>query len=135
MTELETLYRQARYIVEDDETRFTIRLGEPNEALNELLRKCEAGTWAYMTAYNPNSQPLSDEENQQRQADLISTLEQSDHAYLHGYGTGDDWDPEPSLIVLGIDRDAAIELGKEFGQNAILWGKADGDAELVWCDR
>lgn len=134
MSDLDALYRQARYVVDDDDVSFTIRIGDSNDGLKELLAERGTSAWAYLTACNPNSQPLSDEENEVRQAEFIERLIADGYTYLRGYGTGDDWDPEPSLLVLAIGRDAAVGLGREFGQNAILWGESDGVPELVWCD-
>ena len=131
--ELESLYRQARYVVEADDVRLTIRLGDGNAALNAFLRERGIDTWAFMTAYNPHSTPLTESENEARQANLIDQLDGAGYTYLEGYGTGDDWDPEPSLFVLGISRDKAVSIAAGHGQHAILWGQAGGDAELVWC--
>jgi hypothetical protein len=37
------------------------------------------------------------------------------------------------LFVVDVGRKDAISLGKDFDQNAILWGEIDGEAELIWC--
>ncbi len=63
MADLEALYKDADYVVEDGDTRLTIRLGLPNGELQQLLRSRNASVWAYLTACNPLSQPLTDEEN------------------------------------------------------------------------
>src|SRR5687767_9994874 len=131
--QLELLYREARYVVEDGNVKLIIRLGDQNAPLNEFLREQGVDTWAFMTAYNPRSTPLTDAENEARQANLIAQLEDAGYTFLEGYGTGDDWDPEPSLFVLDISRRKAVSIAAEHGQHAILWGQADGPAELVWC--
>ena len=131
--ELELLYRQARYVVEDGDVKLTIRLDDDNAALNEFLRERGIETWAFMTAYNPRSTPLTEAENHARQDNLIADLKEAGYTFLEGYGTGDYWDPEPSLFVLGISRDKAVSTADRYGQHAILWGQADGPAELVWC--
>lgn len=133
MDDLELLYRQANYVVDDVNVRLTIRLGGPNEALERFLVERGVSNWAFLTAYNPQSQPLSDQENAGRQAQLVRSLDAQGFKYLKGYGTGEDWDPEPSLFVLEIGRDTAIGVGRQFGQHAILWGEAGGEPELVWC--
>jgi hypothetical protein len=53
-----------------------------------------------------------------------------------GEGIGDDgaWPPEPSILVLGIEREAAVQLGRLFGQRAIVCGELGGLATLVLCD-
>ena len=86
-----------------------------------------------MTAYNPKSTPLSDSDNQARQTEFINELTKAGYEFLRGYGTGDDWDPEPSLFVLDISRKNAVDIAARFGQHAILWGMAGEAAELIWC--
>ena len=41
------------------------------------------------------------------------------------------WPPEKSLLILGIDREEARELGSQFGQNAIIFGERGGSPELL----
>jgi hypothetical protein len=53
-----------------------------------------------------------------------------------GEGIGDDgvWPPERSVLVLGIEREAALQLGRRFGQRAIVCGDLGGLATLALCD-
>jgi hypothetical protein len=62
--------------------------------------------------------------------------------YLEGAGVpcnradvppGETWQPEESLLVLGISRDEARTLGRAYGQNAILFGDAGGRLWLLAC--
>ncbi|CAN5274537.1 hypothetical protein BH20ACI2_BH20ACI2_01010 [soil metagenome] len=133
MRDLETLYRQAMYIVDDGEVNFTIRLGQENTGLSQYLAARKAHSWAFLTAYNPNSLPATPEQNAARQAELIRIVEHQGYGYLNGYGTGENWDPEASLFILDISRENALELGRNFGQSAFLWGETDRDPKLVWC--
>jgi len=52
-----------------------------------------------------------------------------------GEGSGDDgqWPPERSLLILGILRDDAIRLGRDFGQRAVVYGEQGGRALLLPC--
>lgn len=54
------------------------------------------------------------------------------HPMFSGEGIGDDgtWPAERSVLVLGIERAIAIELGRRFGQRAILCGRLGGPATL-----
>jgi hypothetical protein len=135
MSDLEEMYRQARYVVKDGDVRFTIRLGQANGELDEFLDVRNAASWAFLTAYNPFSQPASDEQNEVRQTELIDVIGEMGFEFLSGYGTGDGWEPEASLFVLGIPRETAVSLATKFEQHAILFGDAGGEAELVWCDQ
>ena len=135
MSDLDEMYRQARYVVDDGGVKFTIRLGQANDELNEFLDVCNADSWAFLTAYNPFSQRATDEQNEARQAELIGVIGEMGFDFLRGYGTGEGWEPESSLLVLGITLETAISLAVQFEQHAILFGEAGGEAELVWCDQ
>ena len=132
--DLEKLYRHADYVIDDAGLKLTIRLDRPNPDLKELLDAKDIGTWAFLTAYNPHSQPASNEQNAASQAELIRTIESHGHRYFRGYGTGEDWDPEDSIFVCNITRENAITLAQKFAQSAILWGQKDHEPELVWCE-
>ncbi|MFN2500644.1 MAG: DUF3293 domain-containing protein [Pyrinomonadaceae bacterium] len=135
MSDLEAIYKNALYVVDAGPLKFTIRLDNENNSLREFLRLGKHTSWAFLTAYNPNSQPRADAENAARQSELVADLERKGFTTLEGYGTGENWHPEPSLFVLDIRRDEAIAVGTRFGQNAILWGSIDSDPELVWCGK
>jgi len=129
---LKRVYEATEYRVGD---RFTIRCGAPTPLLDELLREAGHDTWAYVTACNPGSIPLATAENGARMAALTRCLENLGHPFLagEGVGTGGDWPPEPSLLVLGIDPDAASDLGRRFGQVAIVVGRRGEPARLSFC--
>ena len=42
------------------------------------------------------------------------------------------WPGEASVLVLGLDRQAAMALAKAHEQHAFVWVGGDGVAELVW---
>ena len=125
---LEAAYLGTDYRVEDFPTGpFTIRIGEPSAALAGL-------DWAFVTACNPRSVLLSDEENTRRMAALENAVQHGGWHYYHGQGVGRDsnWPAEPSLLIVDIKEPEAIELAKAFGQNAIVVGWRGEPARLVW---
>ena len=132
-SDLEKLYRHADYVIDDAGIKLTIRLDSPDPDLHSLMHDQKASTWAFLTAFNPNSLPASPAQNAANQAELIRTVERHGHLYFQGYGTGEDWDPEASLFILEIPRETAIALAQKFNQSAILWGQRGEDPELVWC--
>lgn len=127
--EIEAAYRATSYRVGSD---LVLRVGETSPALDELLARRDLGEWAYLTAHNPGSVALSDEENRARQSELLRRV--AGYPVLLGEAVGDDgtW-REASVLVLGIRPENALELAREFGQNAIICGTRGGVAELVWC--
>ncbi len=94
----------------------------------------ERPTWALITAANPYSKPLSELENQQRQQKLIEYLQELPWSWLDAVGKDRSgvWTPEPSLLILGIDRFEAIAVGRKFEQNALVYGELNQPAELQW---
>jgi len=96
---------------------------------------------AIVTAFNPASQPHSRDENQRADERLRGRIAALGlvHWRTLAHGTGGDpveaaqWD-EPGWCLPGETRDAAVALGSDFGQNAIVWIDAAGVATTV-CTR
>lgn len=108
-----------------------IEIGKRNEDLDALIKKEGQTEWAYLTAYNPFSKELTDKENLERQSQLLSKI--SDYKFYEGEGVGEDptWKPERSILIVGITKNKAISLGREFEQNAIVYGKINEVPELI----
>lgn len=128
--DLQSAYTAARYRVSAD-PQFTLRVGEPSAALDALLDRHGADTWAFVTACNPGSVRLSSAENAERMVQLREML--LDFVTYPGESSdpAGDW-AEPSLLMVGLDPVRAATLGRHFGQNAILTGVRGGPTELVW---
>ena len=122
-------YKNTRYKI--SKLNLEIRIGEHFEHLDELLLEHNAKSWAFITPYNPESQILSDQENEAR-FELLKE-EVKDYTVFEGEGVGADvsWPAEKSLLILGIDRSEAERIGKHFKQNAIVFGAILGLAELI----
>ena len=128
-------YRATSYWVKDRDQHFSIRIGEASEDLEQLLTAHDSTNWAYITASNPRSEMLTAEENAARNDQLMDHVKQAGRLYFRGEGIGNDptWPPEASILIVGMDKDEALELGREFGQNAIVIGRKGQAAELVDC--
>ena len=113
----------------------SIRIGQLTPQLDKLLRFEANDSWAFITACNPFSNELSDTENARRHQQLVRRVAELGYVVFEGAGVPDatDWQPEPSLLILGIVADEAIQLGKEFMQNAVVVGGRGQRAELVSC--
>jgi hypothetical protein len=127
-------YRRTRYQAQTPGGRIVLRHGEHSPALDRLLDAGSPG-WAFITAWNPGSNPrLSLDENRRRQKDLEAALSQH-YRIFGGEGVGDDgrWPAEESVLVLGISREEALAIGRQFGQFAIVAGRRGEPAEVVPC--
>ncbi len=122
-------YQVTDYIVSDDPP-LTLNIGVPNDDARILLASFGVETAAFITAWNPGGKKLTDDENDERQVELLSEIEQRRMNYLVGYGERDDW-REYSYLILGIDREDASALALQFDQNAYVWIDFRGTPELV----
>lgn len=77
-------------------------------------------TFAILTAWNPNNQPLSLEENTVRNTQLFALLLQRSYAFDEALGYLDEHSEE-SYCIYGIDFEEAIDLGRMFDQYAIFY--------------
>ena len=132
--ELEAAYLATDYWVEDAPNgAFAIRVGEMNVDLEELLLQEVAVEWAFVTACNPRSVPLADEETQTRMNALREMLVARGHHFYAGVAVASDgnW-RERSFLVLDLPETDALKLAKRFGQNAFVSGRIAEPARLVW---
>jgi hypothetical protein len=86
---------------------------------------------AILTAWNPNAEPMSREENQQRQKKLMEYLRDYGFHYTIQKGTyvGQE---EVSLIIYQISLDDALDLGTEWDQESIIHISRDRNDSLVF---
>lgn len=133
--ELLAAYLRTEYRVNDRGFEFILHVNEPSSALHACHASFSVDCSAFLTAWNPRSQPLLFHENEAAMRRLVQRLESSQLQWLRGEGVdpGGDWAGEPSLLVLGLDRTSATALGQAFEQNAILCAGADAVPHLVLC--
>ncbi|SIO03955.1 DUF3293 domain-containing protein [Salinivibrio sp. ES.052] len=83
------------------------------------------GAFAILTAFNPRSQPLSEKENQLRNARLAEEMERLGTRYwpMNGGAPDGSWF-EPGFAV-ALEQSDAVALAKKWEQNAIYWVEAD----------
>lgn len=131
---LNTAYRQTIYEVFTEEGIIQLRVNVKSFALDQLLQQYQQTTYALITASNPYSEPLSTQENHKRNEALAADLKRRAINLLSAVGRDESgqWSPEESLFVMGINRADAIEIGKKYSQNAILYGEIGNPPELLW---
>lgn len=127
--ELIAAYIETDYIVSDDPP-LLLKIGEQNDGARILLASFGVTGGAFLTAWNPGSQKLSEDENDDRQMALLSEIEALRLNYLVGFGEREDW-REYSYFVLGPSMQTATELAQSFDQNAFVYVNESGMPELV----
>ena len=109
-----------------------LRPGRKNYLLDNVLTAFRAKRWAFITAYNPGSIPMSDAINEEAHTELCRMLMRKGLVFFEGEGTSEGWPSEKSVLVLGIGRDKAKKIGRRFTQNSIVVGKKGDAAKLCW---
>ncbi|MCA3000604.1 MAG: DUF3293 domain-containing protein [Rhodocyclaceae bacterium] len=124
-------YLEAEYRVHA-EPPITLRIGLPSHALRKL-HQLHGGNSAFITAFNPFSQELSEEESLARQELLKADLLAAGCFVLPGIGRRflNEMSREPSFLAVGIAAEAAKAIGTKYEQNAIVYNQAIAVPELV----
>ncbi|MEM9946551.1 MAG: DUF3293 domain-containing protein [Cyanobacteria bacterium P01_D01_bin.36] len=131
---LRAAYQETLYEVKIEFESVTIRVGNRDRTLNRLVQHHHKTTWAFITAHNPYSQQLSAAENTKNNLSLQQALHSLCLPTFEAVGRDPqgEWPPEDSFLVMGIERGDAIALGKQFHQNAILFGTLETVPQLIW---
>jgi hypothetical protein len=112
---------------------FTLHIGQPCPELDALLEASGQDTAAFITAWNPVAQPLNAEENRTRQLELVDELKQRSLRCIDGIGQhpSNGWSGEESVLVLGLQVEAARALCVQFGQLACVIYRRAQPAQLL----
>jgi len=121
-SDLVEAYRRTRFQVDDPEGRFTVTVDVYSEELALCHKHNQVDSSAFITAWNPGSRECSDAENSKAEMDLINLVKELGYRWIPGVGMdpAEKWQGERSLLILGIKEKEAKELGRRFGQNAII---------------
>jgi hypothetical protein len=132
MTDLVSAYEATTYWVSRGSDEFGLKIGVPSPEIGEIFGYHGVGTAAFITAYNPFSRPISLDDNERAQERLRRDLHAVSKLVLNGRGEGaSDWPPEPSFLAIGLTREQAESLGRQYDQHAIVWIGSDGVPRLI----
>lgn len=126
-------YHAADYRAGSGAAAISLRIDQHSEALAQLLAGSGRQCAVFITACNPGSQPHSPAANQAAQARLREELNRHAEQVIEGSSSDPSgaWPAEPSLLALGVELDVAQALGRQFGQNALVWAGADAIPRLI----
>ena len=110
-----------------------VRIGQRGRRLRRLLEDQGASTWAFISAWNPASELLSDNENAARHRALITAVGGRPCLSGRGIPQHEGWTPEESLFIPNISEGKAVALGRKFGQLAVVFGRREEPAQLLSC--
>jgi len=133
--ELFEAYKNTTYRVYLPLGEIDIRIGVMNLLLHELLLNNNSESWAFISACNPYSVVQNADVNTFLNTQLKSYLSEKKYLFFKGIGVGEDdsWEPEASFMVLNIGIEAAVKLGRQFKQNAIVVGVIGNSPKLIDC--
>lgn len=123
-SELAAAYASAHYAVALDGDSLPLRVGVP---ASDLEAYWPAERYAFITAWNPASEPHSDTANQTADALLVAQLDAAGVQRHAAWAEGPDgeWN-EPGWLLADLDGTTTELLAHEFGQAAILsWQRGE----------
>ncbi len=130
---LDAAFRATTYRVESGEGVFELRIGIPNAAFDDFLRRRGVSRWGMITAYNPGG-VRSYDENLLRHHRLLEQLQARGWSCLSTCNLADDgvWPEEPGFLILQVSETEACTLAAEFLQSACVCGDIGSTPRLVW---
>jgi len=126
-------YTHADYRIGTAADCITLKIDQYSEPLAQFLVTLNQSCAAIISAYNPYSQLVSDEENVAAHESLRHILTCHAHQGIESVHTDPAgvWPAEKSFFIPGIDIHSAKSLGQQFNQNAIVWIDRDAIPRLV----
>lgn len=122
-------------LIRMDEQGVNLRIGQPHpEKVTQQLEELGIKSYAFITAWNPGSQPLDQWHNRWRNLNLEQELHPLCRLLRRGMGIGthENWQSEESFWALDISLEQAVQTGRQFGQNALVVWQEGGVPELWW---
>jgi hypothetical protein len=114
---------------------FELCIDKLPEDLEQWLSDRGLKSFAFLTAANPKSVVLPEAENARRNTNLLTALRPlvPVHPYpaVHISEKGD-WPAEKSWWAPGLSAENAVDLGRRFEQNALVFWQQGGGMELWW---
>jgi hypothetical protein len=129
---LRKTYLQTAYVVRAPQGVHALRIGALHPAFDAELTTAGASCWAFVTGWNPGSRQVDAAQNARAQAELVRVVAGLGlQAWpAEGKADGGGW-REESLCVLELEAAAAVAVGRQFGQLAVVVGQLGGAAQLI----
>jgi hypothetical protein len=131
---LERAYRATDYHVRLPAGDIILRVDQAAPGLEAWLAREHFECWAILTAWNPGSRLRPEMENRACQEALRHLLLARGLRIFPGENRaqGGNWPAEATFFVPALAQEAALDLGRAFGQHAVLWGKIGVLPCLFW---
>ncbi|HWZ48438.1 MAG TPA: DUF3293 domain-containing protein [Herbaspirillum sp.] len=128
-------YRAATYRVDSPTRTINLTINAYSKELESLHAHYQVASSAFITAYNPYSEPTAPEVNRASQEALMTQIEALHLPSIPGAGVCADSDslPEPSVLILGISFEQASALAHQYRQNAFIFSDKTAIPRLHLC--
>ncbi|WP_017925828.1 DUF3293 domain-containing protein [Thioalkalivibrio sp. HL-Eb18] len=133
-SELARAYSATHYRIELPGQAFVLRIGERDPGLETCLQTEGWSQASLLTAWNPRSRIVPEQENRERHARIARELEQAGWSCwptLHRDPTGY-WPDEPGYCVLGMGAADLDPWLVAFDQNAAVLIQPPSAPRLIW---
>jgi len=126
-------YRATDYRLGHTTQDIVLAPGLRSDRLAALFASESVNCGAFLTAFNPLGTQKSDIANDLAHTQLATVLTGLGLKFIEGSGSeeGTHWPTEKSLFALGLGREGAISIGRQFDQDAIVWVGDSAVPELV----
>ncbi len=131
-TELITAYLNANYYILEKE-QFKFQIGAYSKDFKKLFEQYNIDNGSFISAYNPRSQPTVQIQNKNKHRQFKNRLLSDSLLFLEAVSTdpSGNWPPEYGFLVLGINKNKAIQFGISLRQNAIVYIDFKAVPELI----
>lgn len=131
---LHNAYMQTTYAVYNEATSFFLKANTINTSFTEWCKTNTINSWAIITAFNPYSKELTQEENKTLNSQLKDFFIKNNISFYDAKGIPDneDWTPEDSFFIYNISLEEAKHIGTLYKQNAIVYGTTNNLFEIIW---
>ncbi|WP_292918218.1 DUF3293 domain-containing protein [Nitrosomonas sp.] len=121
-------YCNTIYRVDIGSEPIALRIDQFSRLLSNFLSERKHSCAAIISAYNPYSQQLSNDENEAAHHSLRELLSHRSYPIVGSVNIDplECWPVEKSFLVMGVDLETAKFIGYQYCQNAIVW--IDGNA-------
>ena len=132
-SELLAAYQATEYWVGGEPGAFCLCVEQYSATLAQLLHQSKRACAAFISAHNPFSKPSTARANGAAHERLRQELVRQSARLIEGAGrdAAGRWPAEKSFLAIGLGLEASREVGKRFGQNAIVWAGSDAVPRLI----
>ena len=126
-------YRKTDYRFGEGRDAVTLRIDRRSDELVRLYATAGYVCGVFVTAFNPFGQAQGVAANEAAHARLGAELRALSACVMEGAGCDSSgaWPDERSFFALGVDLNAARNLGKRYRQDAIVWVGANAVPKLI----